>query len=82
MEQRLGKSYVTKGKYSPGEYLYTEWKQWFAWRPVKCLDNKTVWLQIIYKRQREVEWQPPAHPYGVSVTEYSTWESIMENKFK
>ena len=36
----------------PTDAQYTDWKKWFAWKPVKLLSGKRVWLQKIYKRER------------------------------
>jgi len=70
-------------KPQPTDAQYTDWKKWFAWKPVRLLSGKRVWLQTIYKRERTVQWVPPAFPEGsFDRIEYSTWEDIMENKFK
>jgi|TARA_A100001011_G_C14214759_1_gene801507 hypothetical protein len=67
----------------PTDAQYTNWEKWFAWKPVKLLSGKSVWLKSIYKRQRTVRWVPPTFPEGAfDRIEYSTWEDIMENKFK
>jgi len=67
----------------PTEAEYTPWVKWFAWRRVKLLSGKKVWLQKVYKRERTVQWVPPTFPEGsFDRIEYSTWEDIMENKFK
>ena len=40
-------------------------------------------LKKVYKRERTVQWVPPTFPEGsFDRIEYSTWEDIMENKFK
>ena len=70
-------------KPQPTDAQYTDWQKWFAWKPVKLLSGKRVWLQKIYKRERTVQWVPPTFPEGsFDRIEYSTWEDIMENKFK
>ena len=67
----------------PTDTQYTDWEKWFAWKPVKLLSGKRIWLKTIYKRQRTVQWVPPTFPEGsFDRIEYSTWEDIMENKFK
>ena len=68
---------------NPTEACHTPWKKWFAWKPVTLLSGKIVWLRNVYKRERTVQWVPPAFPEGsFDRIEYSTWEDIMENKFK
>lgn len=29
----------------------SDWHKWFAWRPVRTVDNKRVWLKTVYKRE-------------------------------
>lgn len=29
-----------------------EWHNWFAWRPVRLLDGRTVWLETIQRKRR------------------------------
>lgn len=40
------------------------WRRWFAWRPVRLLDGRLAWLQVVEWRARdEVGWAPVA-PFG------------------
>ena len=68
---------------NPTEAEYTPWIKWFAWKPVILLSGNRVWLQKVYKRERSVQWVPPAFPEGsFDRIEYSRWEDIMENKLR
>lgn len=37
------------------------WHNWFAWRPVRCLSGKIIWLRRIWRRQILRKWQHHDH---------------------
>jgi hypothetical protein len=34
--------------------IFTPWKKWFAWRPVKTVGKKWMWFKIIYRCRSQV----------------------------
>lgn len=29
----------------------SEWHKWFAWYPIRTIDDEKVWLEIVYRRK-------------------------------
>ena len=69
--------------HSEDNLTYTKWQKTFALLPVKTLSNKTVWLQVVYRRKRTILLSIPQFPDSkFNRTEYATLENIFERKLK
>ncbi len=69
--------------HSEDNLTYTKWQKTFAWLPVKTLSNKTVWLQVVYRRKRTILLSIPQFPDSkFNRTEYATLDNIFERKLK
>lgn len=70
-------------KPQPTDAQYTEWKKWFAWKPVKTMTGEKVWLRTIYRRRRTVPWTPPNFPVdALNQIQYAEWETILNLKMR
>ena len=67
----------------PTSAVYTSWKEWFAWHPVKMINNKWVVFKNIYKRERTLQWVPESYTdRSLKTSQYFTWEGILELKMR
>ena len=48
-----------------GEMMAYGWRPWFAWYPIKCIDDKWRWLSIVYRAEHYMtEWcEKSLHQY-------------------
>jgi hypothetical protein len=57
---------------------FTPWRKWFAWRPVKVMDERWTWLRQIYRCELQGTWAyRPKHFYGtfLDVVKYPSLET-------
>lgn len=46
-------------------YVSKLWRRWFAWRPVRLLDGRMAWLQVVQWRDRDLmPFELTAAPFG------------------
>ena len=62
-------------EYQPFDRIFTDWKKWFAWYPVKLIDNKWVWFTTVYQRTSYL-WGVPR---SIQQNEYGTIFDVLEN---
>lgn len=60
---------------------HTEWKKWFAWRPVK-VENKWTWLRYIESQYWWTEDRINGHAPEISLPGYRKFRRIKNEKVK
>lgn len=65
------------------EKVYTDWKKVFAWRPLKLLNNKWIWLDTVFKRHAcfYISIDNNITLIKASRAEYATTQMLLEMKF-
>lgn len=65
------------------EKVYTDWKKTFAWRPVKLIDNKWIWLETVFKRYAcfYLSVDDNITLIKTNSAEYVTTQMLLEMKF-
>lgn len=69
---------------------YSEWKPWFAWRPVKLETGEWVWWEAVFRRYSCDIWErsrrqdpnsyPDPGPPTLSIYMYTHWQYLgLEN---
>jgi len=68
----------------PFERVYTGWREWYAWRPVRLIDNSWVWGKRIYRRKSWL-WLsvrgPVSSEYGTLLNVLSTTNDSYDDSF-